>query len=143
MRLLEHAHGHLGWLATAALFHPAWLLRDLRRKADLSVALSVGFVTVVAAMGAGFYGEYTTRLKQQIFIEAPRAGWLFERKEHVAFGAVALAWAGALAYLAARRVDPDVRAPLRKAAWRAFQASFVFALAAALLGTYVACVRSF
>lgn len=142
-RLVEHVHGHAGWLAVAALFHPAWLLRDLRRRADLSVGLSVGLLTAVAAGGVAFYGEYTTRLKQSIFLEVPSAGWMFERKEHLAFAAVALAWAGGAAYVAAKKADPDVRAPLRKAAWRAFQASFLFALMAAVIGTYVASVRTF
>ena len=69
LRVAEHIHGHLGWLATV--------------------------------------------------------GYLFERKEHLAFGCLLLAWAGAVAYLAASRryVDVSRRDALRRAAHWAFVAS--------------------
>jgi hypothetical protein len=141
--LLEHVHGHVGWLAAAALVHPAILLRDPRRRADLSVALATLLVTVVASAGFYLYGDYRERLKQGIFLKAPTIGWLFERKEHLAFGALALAWAGALSYLGARAATEPLRPKLRVLSHRAFVGAAVLSIAVAILGTIVASYRTF
>ncbi len=143
LRVLERVHGHIGWLGAALLTHPAILLRDRARRANLAVAMSTGLITCVAAMGMFLYLGYRERLKQQIFIESPRAGFLFERKEHLAFGAVMFAWAGCAAYFAAPRAEPKLRATLRTIAFRAFVVSAAFAIVVAAIGTYVAIVRSF
>ena len=144
VRVLEHVHGHAGWLAAAALLHPAILLRRTNRKAPLSVALATALVTLVGALGMWLYEPYRDRIKQGIFMDARWVGLLFERKEHLAFGAILLAWAGATAYaMAARRpaLDPS-REPLRTLAHRAFVAAAVLAVAVALLGTTVSSFRS-
>jgi hypothetical protein len=144
LRVLEHVHGHLGWLAAAALLHPAILLRSPRRRAHLSVALATGFVTLVGALGAYLYGPYRDLVKQKLFIEAPQVGLLFERKEHLAFGAIMLAWAGAAAYFAAARTnDESLRLPLRRFAFRAFVFSCALTAIVAGLGIAVAVVRTF
>jgi hypothetical protein len=142
-RLVEHVHGHAGWLAVAALLHPTILLRDSRRRADLSVVLAVAFVTSVGAAGVWLYGEYRDRIKQQIFIHAPTIGYLFERKEHLAFGAILLAWTGTIAYFGARSAEGATLRALRRTAFYAFAASFVLALASAVLGTIVASYKTF
>ncbi len=139
--LLERAHGHLGWLAAAALAHPAWLLGKPGRRAPASVIASSALVTAAGAAGAWLYGPYRERVRQPLFAEAPRIGWLFERKEHLALGAVLLAWCGALAHLAPAPGDPGRGALLEAMARRAFRASFLFALLAALFGTVVAAQR--
>jgi len=143
LRVAEHVHGHLGWLAALALVHPAILLRNPRRRAHLSVALSTGLATLAGGLGVGLYGPYRDRLKQRLFQEARWVGLLFERKEHLAFGAVVLAWAGALAYAAAYRTRDDLRQPLRAFAFRAYVLSAVLALLAAALGTAVASYKTF
>ena len=143
LRLFEHIHGHLGWLAAATLVHPAIVLRSRTRRAHLAVGLSTALVTVAAAMGVGIYGAYRERLKQGIFLQAPVMGLLFERKEHLAFGAVVLAWAGAAAYFAAPAATPKTRDRLRVVAFRAFCASAALGLVVAALGTVVATYRSF
>ena len=144
LRVLEHVHGHLGWLAAAALLHPAILLRNPRRRAHLSVGFAAGFVTAVGAIGAYLYQPYRDLVKQKLFIEAPSVGYLFERKEHLAFGAIFLAWAGAAAYFAATRTtDEALRAPLRKFAFRAFVFSCALTTITAALGVAVAVVRTF
>ncbi len=143
LRLAEHVHGHLGWLAAALLLHPAIVLRNRKRRAHLAVALATAFVTLGAAGGAWLYVAYREQLKQQIFIHAPAIGYLFERKEHLAFGAVVLAWAGCAAYFAAPRATPDVRETLRTIAFRAFVASAALAIVVAVLGTVVAVYKSF
>jgi hypothetical protein len=143
VRLTEHVHGHLGWLAAAVLLHPAILLRDRKRRADLAVGLAAGLVTVASAIGAWLYVAYRERLKQGIFIHSPAMGLLFERKEHLAFGAVVLAWSGAAAYYAASRARPETRDKLRTIAFRSFFASAALAILVAILGTIVAVYKSF
>jgi hypothetical protein len=142
VRVLEHVHGHLGWLTSAALLHPAILLRRTNRKAHLSVALATGFVTVTGGLGLWIYEPYRVRIKQSIFLEARWVGFLFERKEHLAFGAIVLAWAGATAYTLALEKPDTLRQPLRTFAHRAFVASCSLALLAAALGTAVASFKS-
>jgi uncharacterized membrane protein len=152
-RLGEHIHGHLGWLSAIALAHPAIFLRRRGRRRDrpahLSVALSVGLTTPAGALGASLYPSYRERLRPRIFAQAPAVGYLFERKEHLAFGAIAFAWAGALAYAAATlRVSnasdaAGVHDALRKAAHWSFVASAVLAALTAALGTCVASYATF
>jgi hypothetical protein len=143
LRLLEHTHGHLGWLAAASLLHPAILLRNRKRRAHLSVVLATAFVTAVGCLGVLLYGPYRDILKQRLFIDAPRIGYLFERKEHLAFGAIVLAWTGAVAYAAANRAGESVREPLRTFAYRAFVVATALAVATAALGTVIAAYRTF
>jgi hypothetical protein len=143
-RVGEHLHGHVGWLAAIALVHPAIFLRRHGRRADLSVGLAVAMATLAGAMGASLYPSYRERLRQAIFAQAPAVGYLFERKEHLAFGAVLLAWAGAVTYVAACRfAEEGDRDALRKASHWAFVAAAVLSLATALLGTIVASYRTF
>ena len=143
LRLIEHVHGHLGWLSSAILLHPAIVLRSRTRRAGLAVGLATTFVTVAAAMGAWLYVAYRERLKQGIFQHAPSIGLLFERKEHLAFGAVVLAWAGAAAYFAAPRASGALRERLRTIAFRAFAAAAALSIVVAVLGTIVAVYRGF
>jgi hypothetical protein len=142
-RLLEHVHGHLGWLSAAALLHPAMLLRNPRKRAHLSVGLSVVFLTTTAAIGVYLYGPYRDRVKQSLFIHAPAIGYLFERKEHLAFGAVLLAWAGAIAYVAAIRAEDPLKGLLRTFAFRAFVLSCALSVGTAVLGVIVAVTKTF
>ena len=143
LRLTEHIHGHLGWLAAAILIHPAVVLRSRTRRAHLAVALATVFITVAAGIGAWIYVAYRERLKQGIFMHAPVVGLLFERKEHLAFGAVLLAWTGAAAYFAALRATPPTRERLRTIAFQSFCASAALSVLVAILGTVVAVYRSF
>lgn len=143
LRLTEHIHGHLGWLAAATLLHPAIVLRNRARRAHLAVGLSTAFVTVAAGLGAWLYVAYRERLKQGIFMHAPSIGLVFERKEHLAFGAVLLAWAGAAAYVAATKATPGTRERLRTIAFQSFCASAALSLVVAILGTVVAVYKTF
>ena len=143
LRVQEHVHGHVGWLAALALVHPAILLRRTKRKAHLSVLLATSVATLAGVMGVLMYGDYRDRLRQHLFQQSQTMGFLFERKEHLAFGAIVLAWAGAVAYLAAARADDSLVASLRRASHVAFVAAAVLALVAATLGTVVAAYRTF
>jgi hypothetical protein len=144
LRVLERVHGHLGWLAVAALLHPAILLRDPRRRAPLSVALATGLVVLTASLGAYVYPHYRSDLKQRIFLESPAIGWSFERKEHLAVGAVAFALAGCVAHWSARRFgDEAARRTIARLAHRSFVLAFAFALVVAVIGVAVASYKSF
>jgi hypothetical protein len=143
VRIQEHVHGHLAWLAAIALAHPAILLRRTARRAHVAVALAVGVVTLAAGMGLGIYDAYRERLRQPIFVSSPRIGYFFERKEHLAFGVVAFAWIGAIAYWAAIIAEAELRDSLRRVAYRAFVISAALAVVTAVLGTVVATYKTF
>jgi hypothetical protein len=143
LRVLERIHGHLGWLSVAAALHPAIILRNPKRRARLAVSLSTGFLVATGSLGAFIYPEYRNRLKQHIFIESPRIGWLFERKEHLAVGALGLALAGCIAHLSLPFFTEDTKRTVAVAAHRAFVAAFVLALVTAALGVTIASFKSF
>jgi hypothetical protein len=143
LRILEHVHGHLGWLAVAALLHPAILLRNPKRRARLAVVLATSLAVIAGGMGAWIYPEYRSRLKQAIFIHAPTLGWCFERKEHLAVGALGFALIGCVAHLSAPAFDASLRPVVAKMAHRAYVAAFAFALLVAILGVTVASFSTF
>jgi hypothetical protein len=144
LRVLERIHGHLGWLSVAALLHPAIFLRKPKRRARLSASLATAFILATALLGGYFYPEYRSRIKQHIFIEAPRLGWMFERKEHLAVGAVGFALAGCLAHLSLPVFSEDAtKTTVARLAHRSFVAAFVLALIVASLGVTVASYKSF
>ena len=69
---------------------------------------------------------------------------MFERKEHLAFGAILLAYAGAVAYVVATRMEMgETRDRLRRAAHWAFVAAAVMAVVTAALGTMIAAYKTF
>ena len=143
VRLLEHIHGHIGWLAAIALIHPAIVLRRTKRKAHWAVGLATGVVTLAGGLGAYIYGDYRDKLRQSIFQHAKWVGYLFERKEHLAFGAFGLAWAGCLAYVAATWLEGDARERLRRASHWAFVAAAILTVVTAAFGTVIATYKTF
>lgn len=142
LRLLERIHGHAGWLAVAALLHPVIVLRSPGRRARGAAWASTLLVSAVAGLGASLYPSYRSLLKQAIFQENPTLGWWFERKEHLAIGAVSFAWVGLLCHIAAHR-ESTAQKRLSALAHRAYAAAFCFAAAVATIGTIVAANRSF
>ncbi|HEY1535037.1 MAG TPA: hypothetical protein VGF76_13515 [Polyangiaceae bacterium] len=142
LRLAEHIHGHLGWLSTLALFHPAVLLRSRPRRALLAAALATGLVTLTGMIGVGLYPAYRTLLKPSIFVAAPAVGNAFERKEHLAMAVVALAWVGLLAHWAQCR-DQRLAPRLSRIAFVAYAGAAALATVSAALGVVVAVQRSF
>jgi len=144
LRLLERLHGHLGVLAIASLLHPAILLRRGKRRAHLAVASAALLPVLTAGLGTYLYPAYREQLRRDIFVESLALGNAFERKEHLAVGAVLLAWTGAFAYLASFRTEDSARADrAARASVVAFTLSFVLATVAAVLGTMVASHKSF
>jgi hypothetical protein len=142
LRLTEHIHGHLGWLSTLALFHPALLLRSRPRRALLAAALATGLVTVTGVLGVCLYPSYRVLLKPGIFASSPVVGNAFERKEHLAMAVVMLAWIGFLAHWAQCR-DVRLASRLSRIAFVAYAGAAVLATASAGLGLAVAVYRTF
>jgi len=132
LSLLERVHGHLGWLAAASLAHPAVVLRRPRR-APAAVIASTAIATLAGGLGAWLYVPFRETVRPALYETAPRFGLLFERKEHLAFGAIVFAWVGCLAYFSDRQ----------RLARRAYVAATLLAVAVAVMGTVVAAVRSF
>jgi hypothetical protein len=143
LRALERIHGHLGWLTVAALLHPAILLRNPVRRAPWAVGLATAVACVTGALGATIYPHYRSLLKQRLFIEHPAIGWCFERKEHLAVGAIGFALVGCLAHFAAPQFEPSLRPRVARLAHRSFVAAFAFGVLVGVLGVLVATYRSF
>ena len=143
VRGLEHIHGHIGWLAAVALAHPAILLRRRRRRALLAAASATGLVTVAAALGATIYPAFRVDIKPRLFAHEPAMAWAFERKEHLAVAALAMAWVGLGAHLAEYRSPAGVPGRLDRVAFFAYVAATGAALVTATLGVAVATHRTF
>ena len=144
LRILERIHGHLGWLAVAALMHPAIVLRNPKRRARLSVGLTTTMVALTWGLGVWIYPEYRARIKQHIFIELPKLGWMFERKEHLAVGAGVFTLIGCISHLAAPSFESESnRLIVAKLAHRAFVVACALAIIVAVLGVAVASYKSF
>jgi hypothetical protein len=143
LRALERIHGHFGWLAVAALVHPAIILRNPQRRAPLSVSLATAFVCVTGVLGAYVYPEYRRVLKQSIFRASPAIGWLFERKEHLAVAAVTFTIVGCIAHLSVAGFEGAAQRTLARLAHHAFVLAFLLAFGVAVLGVIVASFKSF
>lgn len=142
VRLVEHLHGHLGWLATVALYHPAILLRRPRRRALVAAGLATGLATSAGLLGALLYPRYRQIIKPALFASAPLVGNMFERKEHLAVAAVVLAWTGFAAHWAVCR-DGVAAARLDRAAFVAYAGAAALATVTAILGIIVAAHQTF
>jgi len=139
IRVLTELHGSAGLVAVAALVHPVVLLRTPGRRAPIACWAATAATTVVFGGGLALYGVYRERVKHDLFVTAPSIAWLFERKEHLALGAVALAWSGAVAHALERR--PGLSAPMRRLALAAYVGAAAMAAFAAVAGVVVAAVR--
>jgi hypothetical protein len=142
LRLIEHIHGHLAWLSTVALYHPAWMLRRTRRGGLSVTTAATALITATALLGAWLYPPYRTQIKPLIFAASNAFGNAFERKEHLAVCAVVLAWTGLVAHWAAAR-EPAAESALCRLAQVAFALAAAMATVTAGLGLAVAVARSF
>jgi len=142
VRLLEHVHGHVGWLSALALAHPALLLRRPRRNVFGVAIVATLLVTATAALGALLYPGYRAGVKPVLMAATPAIGALFERKEHLGVGALALAWTGLAALALAHRRDAAA-AELGRLAFVAYSGAAFMAVVAAGAGLIVGAHRSF
>lgn len=129
LRTLVQVHGALAWLAVLALVGALvvarWRPALVTRVVPAAVALGVAaFVT-----GVMLHGPFQRQLRQRLFLSSNALGWLFERKEHVAFGALALLGCGLFALwasVAAGRGAAAAAAILRRAYLLALGAALAF-----------------
>lgn len=150
LRALERAHGIAAWAATLALIAAACVIARAPSRRGIGLALggvAAIAITIAAALGIALDAGYRAHIRQRIFIQAPSLGWLFERKEHLAFGAIFLGL-GALAALAGARLLPEDRgaeiaSDLRRAARLAIIAAAIFSLVASIASVIVARQVSF
>ena len=61
-----------------------------RRLVTLAAALAVALGAGAFGTGVMLHAPFQSKLRQRLFIASSALGWLFERKEHVAFGALAM-----------------------------------------------------
>jgi len=142
LELLQSVHGYLAALSTAALIHPALLLRrgkPLSRRNVWAVAGAAVTTSATFALGIALYGDYRSGVKRQLFAASVRAGLAFETKEHLAFLVLCLALGATFAALSA----PAARADLRRAAALLFALAAMTCLVIVGLGAWVAAVRDF
>ena len=142
LRALERLHAVIAWLATAGLLWAAWA--SVRRRLPAGGAAAAAALVVLAGLlGAALEEGFRARVRHKLFLAAPALGWLFERKVHVAFGAVLLGVAAWALTAALRRIEPradeaDVARELRRGAAIAWTAAAVLALLASVASAIVA-----
>jgi hypothetical protein len=146
LRAIERAHAVVAWLATIAALLAAVRAhgRDPGRRASLAPA-SLGALLLLVACASGLLLDegYRSRLRQRLFVASPAMGWLFERKLHLAFGALLLAITGVASLLGGRRAHDVARGEatrrsLARAATLALTSAALLALAASIAGALVA-----
>jgi hypothetical protein len=141
LHLVARAHAVAAWVATAALI-VALPLQIRARKGRVTLAISAAAalaVTLAGALGVLLEATYRAKIRQRLFVQSPTLGWLFERKEHLAFGAILFAWCTLSTMVAAQLSrDPARAGDLRAAARLAAIASAGLALAASVMAAIVA-----
>lgn len=150
LRSLERIHAAAAWISAAGLGAVAWALargREARRIA-IGAAAAIAGLLVAGATGLALHDPYRAKLRQRLFLDAPALGWLFERKQHLAFGALALGVGAAATLEALRRIearpaDAALARDLRRSAALAWIAAAALSLAAAIASAIVARRASF
>jgi hypothetical protein len=137
VRAIEHIHGHLGTLACVLMVHPALLL-GRRPAGSRLVWPATILLTVVCLSGLWIYGDYRELIQRPLFRETRGLGLLFERKEHLALGSLAMAWLAAVVY--ARAPESLAAQTLSR---RVFGLSAALGILVALFGMIVAVQRGF
>ena len=141
LHLVARAHAVAAWIATTALVVALPLqIRARRSRVTLAISAAAAIaITVAGGLGVLLEATYRSRVRQRLFVQSPAMGWLFERKEHLAFGAIVLAWCTLSTMVAAQLSrDPARAGDLRAAARLAAIASAGLALAASVMAAIVA-----
>ena len=146
LRAIERAHAVSAWLATAALIVTLWFAwrGAVARWVTWLTATTTGLLlALTTGLGFALHDPYRAQLRQRLFLDSASLGWLFERKQHVAFGALMLS-IGALASLAllrraeARGGDAGLARDLRRAVAIGWTAAALLALFASVASALVA-----
>jgi hypothetical protein len=105
LRTLVQIHGALAWVSLAALAAAVFAVWRRRPRGALLVALAASLGVATFVTGAMMHLPFQVKLRQRLFLASVTLGWLFERKEHAAFGALALSLGGVLALWASRLAE--------------------------------------
>ena len=116
LRSLSGVHGALAWASVVVLLVAvvaAWIgrragtigARGAARVSAWTVPLAAVLGVATFATGLSLHGPFQSKLRQRLFIASEALGWLFERKEHVAFGALVLSLSALFAAWAARALS--------------------------------------
>jgi hypothetical protein len=121
-------HAALAWMSVAALAAALFATLSRRSFARPVVAASAALCAATFITGAMLHLPFQSKLRQRLFLLSSSLGWMFERKEHVAFGVLALSGCVLFATWAERAAAQggDARAA------RSLRRASVIALAAAL-----------
>ncbi|APR85209.1 Hypothetical protein A7982_10558 [Minicystis rosea] len=145
LRSLARLHALAAWIATAALIAAAVVhVHDKSRRLSAWLAAAAATLSLLAGgLGMALHDGYRARIRQRLFLASASLGWLFERKQHLAFGAVLLAVAGAALTAVTQRVESrpgsdDLARELRRGARVAWTASALLALTASIASAWVA-----
>ena len=135
---LQEVHGGLAWVSVAALSAACvliWRGRGAGRGAPGAWAAGIAAVLGVAVFvtGAMLHGPFQGRLRQRLFLASETLGWLFERKEHAAFGALALTLSALFAIVAARTAPRRPAGSEGASAARTLRRAALVGLSAALV----------
>ena len=103
------------------------------------MGLAALLLTVTAILGATIYGPYSRRVRRTVYLASAQMGLLFERKEHLAVLAVALAWTGAVLHF----LPADGSLARARSVRVALTAAALLSAMVAALGTRVAAFVSF
>lgn len=104
----------------------------MSRSARAVLAAAVlGAATFVT--GAALHGPFQGKLRQRLFLASEALGWLFERKEHAAFGALALTLSALFATWAERAARGGLSGSAGAGTARTLRRAALVGLAAALV----------
>lgn len=152
LHTIASIHGIAAWSSLALLVSASFFARHIQiripKAAYLSAAAATLMLSLSACAGFALHMPYQYRLRQRIFIEAPALGRLFERKEHLAFGALMLAWCAAFALAAshfrfkARTLKNSSNPPQFDDISRDLKRCVIFAYAVSALLAGTACIAS-
>jgi hypothetical protein len=142
LRTLAQVHGALAWASVAAL--AVALSAVWRRRSSGALLASIAAALGLAAFvtGAMMHLPFQVKLRQRLFLASVTLGWLFERKEHAVFGALAFSICGALALWTERvslRAEAEAAPHLRRAGALALVAALALEMFA--IGVSVAASR--
>jgi hypothetical protein len=140
LRSLERLHGIAAWGATAAVIAAAGLFARGARSRRAAGVVAAVLAAFAAGLGLALHDPYRAHLRQRLFVEAPRLGWLFEQKLHAAFAAVLLSLCALALTLRLGRgpAAGDGARDLHRAAVLGWAAAAALALGASIASTLVA-----
>ena len=141
LSLAAVVHGHLGWLAVAVVAHPVVALRARGERGRVASWAATLVTTATFLMGAFVYPTYRERVRATLWGAVPLAGAWFERKEHLAVGALAFAWVGLAACELGRHRGARGGDALRRTARLAYALALALIVVVAAVGTLVSTLR--